>query len=147
MRKIRADRRLGLLLGGVLLLAFIAIAATVAVPATDASLRHAPEPMSANVANGMRVYRNEGCWYCHTSYDRDTGIDAGKALGASAYAGRSPALLGLDRFGPDLTHGPSIASRADLVRYLRTVHGSMPSYAYLSQKDVDALAAFLLSLR
>ena len=94
----------------------------------------------------MRVYRSEGCWYCHTTYDRSIGTDAGKALRASSYAGRSPSLLGLDRFGPDLTHGPSMTNEADLAKYLRKVHGSMPSYDYLSRKDVDALAAFLLSL-
>lgn len=147
MSKIRADRRIGLLLGGVLLLTFVAIGATVALPASDPAVQKAKaQQMSKAVGQGMRVYRSEGCWYCHTGYDRTTGIDAGKPLDASAYAGRSPAMLGLDRFGPDLTHGPTITTSADLVKYLRKVHGSMPSYDYLSSKDVDALAAFLLSL-
>ena len=145
--RIRADRRVGLLLGGVILLTFVAIGATVALPASDPSLQVKPQTMSAVDAGGMRVYRSEGCWYCHSSYDRKTGIDAGSPLSPSAYSGRSPSMFGFDRFGGDLTHGPSISNSADLVTYLRKVHGSMPSYDYLSKKDLDALAAFLLSLR
>jgi len=42
MTKIRADRRVGLLLAGVILLTFVAIGATIALPATDKSLRTKP---------------------------------------------------------------------------------------------------------
>jgi len=136
---IRADRRVGLLLGGVLLLTFVAIGATVALPASDPSVQNAKaKQMSTAVEHGMRIYRSEGCTSCHVTYERGSK--------PSTYAGRSPSLLGLDRVGPDLTHGPSLTTQADLVKYLRKVHGSMPSYDYLSSKDVDALAAFLLSL-
>ena len=149
MSRLRADRRVGLLLAGVILLTFVAIGATVALPASDKAL-HVKTPTKLSVAerHGVRIYRSEGCWYCHTLYDRNTKFEPGKARKAADYAGRSPSLLGFDRVGPDLTHGSATASsRADLVKYLRKVHGSMPSYDFLSQKDLDALAAYLLSLR
>jgi cbb3-type cytochrome oxidase cytochrome c subunit len=148
MTKLRADRRVGLLLAGVILLTFVAIGATVALPAGDKTLKAKhPAKVSASEARGMRVFRSEGCWYCHTSYDRDTKTEPGKALPASAYDGRSPSMLGFERIGPDLTHGAAtLSSKADIVKYLRKVHGSMPSYDYLSQKDLEALAAYLMSL-
>jgi cbb3-type cytochrome oxidase cytochrome c subunit len=147
--RLRADRRVGLLLGGILLLTFVAIGATIALPASDKTLRtRDTNKMSAIDTRGMRVYQSEGCWYCHTTYDRNTKFEPGKALDPSGYAGRSPVMLGSDRFGPDLTHGaPTLSSKDDLVKYFRKAHGSMQSYDFLSQKDLDALAAYLLSLR
>jgi cbb3-type cytochrome oxidase cytochrome c subunit len=147
--KLRADRRVGVLLAGVLLLTFVAIGATIALPASDKTIQtNHPAKMSALDTHGMRVFRSEGCWYCHTSYDRNTAIEPGKALGASAYAGRSPSMLGFERVGPDLTHGAAtLTSQAELLKYFRKAHGSMPAYDFLSKKDLDALAAYLLSRR
>ena len=37
-------------------------------------------------------------------------------------------------------------SKTELVKYLRKAHGDVPSFGYLSAKDLSALATFLLSL-
>jgi cbb3-type cytochrome c oxidase subunit II len=152
--RIRADRRVGLLLAGIVFLTFVAIGVTVALPAADPAVRSTKgeRKLSALQIRGMKVYRNEGCWYCHTQYVRDTPVDApyGKPLPPGAYAGQSPALLGTVRIGPDLTHvGSRYASASDLITLLshRRPSSEMPSYAYLSPKAMKALAAYLLTLK
>jgi cbb3-type cytochrome oxidase cytochrome c subunit len=140
MNRIRADRRIGLLLAGVVLLAFVALGATVALPATDASLDPSPKPaaMTDDQEHGMEVYRSEGCWYCHTQHIRQTRSDAalGAPLGPGAYDDRSPSMLGLERIGPDLS--ASTAS-ADAIKE----HGATGDLAYLSDAELEALAAYL----
>ncbi len=154
MKRLRVDRRAGLLLGGVLLASFVALGASVALPAADPELKGEARDLSRLEARGMKVYANEGCWYCHTQYVRETAIDAelGKPLGADGYAGASPAMLGNERIGGDLTHGPSFADARTLIAYLRDpgaerFRSSMPSYAYLGEEDLRAIAAYLLALR
>jgi cbb3-type cytochrome oxidase cytochrome c subunit len=152
--KLRVDRRVGLLLGGVLLASFVALGGSVGLPASDAELAGEAKELSPLEARGMKVYASEGCWYCHSQYVRESAVDAdlGGPLGPDGYAGASPATLGHERIGPDLTHGGSLADARTLIAYLRDPgaegdHSSMPSYAYLGEDDLRALAAYLLSLR
>ena len=151
--EIRADRRVGLLLAGVVLLSFVSIAATVALPASDPSLHGKPRDLNAGEKHGMKVYKAEGCWFCHTGYVRETSVDQplGKPLDAKAYGGMSPSMLGTERVGPDLTYLTTRFSDAEsLIAYLEDPskggrRSSMPSYRYLSDSDLEALAAYLLS--
>ena len=152
-QELRADRRIGLLLAGVVLLTFVSIATTIALPASDEELRAEPRELTAQQTDGMRIFQAEGCWYCHTSYVRETQADKalGKPLAAKDYAGLSPSMLGAESDGPDLTYlHTRFASAADLVAYLDdpskgSRRTSMPSYGYLSRADLEALAAYLLS--
>jgi cytochrome c oxidase cbb3-type subunit II len=152
---LRADRRVGLLLAGVILLSFVSIATTIALPASDPDLEAEPRELTAQEKHGMDVFKAEGCWYCHTTYVRETRVDAplGDPLDATAYAGMSPSMLGAERVGPDLTYlHTRYADAADLVAYLRgeseeVKRTSMPLYGYLSGDDLEALAAYLLSRR
>jgi len=149
---LRADRRVGFLLAGVVFLAFVAIGGTVALPASDPSVR-SPKTvpkLSRLAARGLTIYRNEGCWYCHTQDVRDTPVDApyGKPTTALAYAGQSPVLLGSERIGADVSHVGSRYSSSDLMKLL--VHpprSQMPSYGFLSKKDLSALVAYLSTLK
>ena len=154
MRRVRVDRRLGLLLGGVLLASCVALGAAVALPSADPTLHGDAKKLSKLEARGMKVYRNEGCWYCHTQYLRSSATDSelGRPLDLDAYLGATPAMLGHERIGPDLTQGLSFANLSALVDYLskpgsQGYRSSMPSYAYLGEDDLRALAAYLLSLR
>jgi cytochrome c oxidase cbb3-type subunit II len=150
---IRADRRFGLLLAGIVLLSFVSIAATVVLPAADPALQAKPRDLDAREAHGMKVYKAEGCWFCHTGYVRETSVDKplGKPLDAKAYAGLSPSMLGTERVGPDLTSlSTRFSDAASLIAYLEDPaeggrRSSMPSYSYLSKSDLEALAAYLLS--
>lgn len=105
--------------------------------------------------NGRNLYISEGCAECHTQIVRAVGTDVG--LGpvsvAGDYANESPALLGTERFGPDLMH---FASRDTLDKVIlgarltdpRVVvpFSTMPSYSYLSDDDVQALISYLSTL-
>jgi cbb3-type cytochrome oxidase cytochrome c subunit len=140
-------------MGGIVFASFIALGAAVALPSGDPELAADAKDLSPLEERGMTVYRNEGCWYCHTQYRRNNGVDVqlGEPLGPDAYAGASPAMLGHERIGPDLLTG-RLTNAADLIAYLREPGGdarrtAMPSYGYLGEEDLRALAAYLLSLR
>lgn len=156
MTGVRFDRRLGVLVAASFLVLFVAIVAAVVLPLSDEAIRAAPRALDATERAGMRVYRSQGCWYCHTQQVRPVMTDAG--LGGASKAGdyaldERPAMLGSERVGPDLAHvGARIRSKDELLRLLRDPrardrHSSMPSYAQLSERDLGALAAYLLSLR
>ena len=151
--QIRADRRVGLLLAGIVFFGFVAVGATVALPASDPAVRATTSgaKLSTLAAKGLKVYQSEGCWYCHTQDVRNTPVDApyGKALKASAYAGLSPVPVGFERIGPDLSHvGSRYGSADDLMKLLAHPPPSqMPSYGFLSQKELRALAAYLATLK
>lgn len=150
---LRADRRVGLMLAGVVLLAFVAIGTTIVLPATDPDLEAKPRELSADEMRGMRIFRSEGCWYCHTSYVRSTSVDSplGDASDAERFAGLSPSMLGVERVGPDLSNvSARFTDAAALVAYLEDPsedhpRTAMPSYAFLSDAELEALAAFLLA--
>ncbi len=156
--RVRVDRRVGLLLGGVILLLFVALGASVALPASDPLVRDEGEDARAYgelEERGARIYQAEGCWYCHTQQVRRTPADAGlgEPLSPGDYVNDQPAMLGVERLGPDLTHvGGRYEDTEALIRILRDPRGdgrrsSMPSYAFLSSGDLEALSAYLLSLR
>lgn len=157
MPRLRADRRAGLMLAGVMFAIVVALGATVALPATDPEVRaeEGARTLEGAEQRGFEIYRNEGCWYCHTRQVRSTPVDSlyGDPLEAGAYQGRSPAMLGAERIGPDLAHvGRRHRKAADLIAILREPRkdgrrSSMPSYAYLSKGDLEALAAYLLAMR
>jgi cbb3-type cytochrome oxidase cytochrome c subunit len=150
---LRADRRVGLMLAGIVLLAFVALGTTVVLPATDPSVEAQPRQLSAEELRGMRIYRAEGCWYCHTGYVRETTVDSalGDASDPARLGGLSPAMLGAERTGPDLSAvGTRFADPAALVAYLEAPgkdhpRTAMPSYAFLSNAELEALAAYLLA--
>lgn len=155
--RLRADRRVGLLLAAVVLLVLVAVGATVALPATDGALRERTDEgrsLSELEREGATVYQSEGCWYCHTQQSRATRTDApyGAPLAPGDHPDLSPAMLGQVRFGPDLTR---VGSRTDADALRRVLldpraddrWSSMPAYGYLSERELEALTAYLLSLR
>jgi hypothetical protein len=101
--KIRADRRVGILLGGVLLATLVAIGGTVVLPATDAALDVKDAKLSDDAQRGMEIFRKEGLWQCDTTYVRETAIDRGRtgnpATKAEQVAGQAPVMLGLEQVG------------------------------------------------
>ncbi len=111
----------------------------------------APTPAS----RGKTVFIREGCWWCHTLLPEQTQdwTYFGDPPEAGDVQGESPSLFGSDRKAPDLLH---IGSR-NRVKAWHYVHhrnpravtpGSiMPAFEYLSDEDMDALVAFLESLK
>lgn len=111
----------------------------------------APTPAS----KGKTIFIREGCWFCHTLLPEQT--QDWTYFGEPPVQGdvqlESPSLFGSDRKAPDLLH---IGSR-NKVKAWHYVHhrnpravtpGSiMPAFTYLSDEDMDALIAFLDSLK
>ncbi|MGB5657555.1 MAG: cbb3-type cytochrome c oxidase subunit II [Acidimicrobiia bacterium] len=149
--------------GGIIATFAVVAILTVFVPWLDASVSNATilaetarsYPEGSAVADGRAVYIREGCVSCHTQAVRPIVPDVG--LGpvsvAGDYVNEAPALLGLERLGPDLMHVGSRVDDADGLRaHLDDPRADrpwsiMPSYRYLTQGDLDALAEYLLSLR
>lgn len=158
-RRRTPDARLGVFLGGVVLLIFVAIGATVVLPVTDPALDETTEAarsFGAQAERGMELYRSEGCWYCHTQQVREgVGADAmlGEPLAPGDHADQDPAMLGTLRIGPDLTHvGARYSSADELVALLREPRAEgrrsqMPSYDRLSPEELESIAEYLLTLK
>jgi cytochrome c oxidase cbb3-type subunit I/II len=106
----------------------------------------------SDATNGRDIYIREGCSYCHTQAVRPivTDLGLGAVSVAGDYAHESPVLLGVVRMGPDLAH---IGSRGGITGGDLTEPrqdrpwSTMPSYAYLSQADLDVLVAYVNGLK
>jgi cbb3-type cytochrome oxidase cytochrome c subunit len=90
--------------------------------------------------DGRDVYLSEGCSSCHTQVVRPIVADVG--LGPVTIAD-SNQILGVRRYGPDLAHiGSRVESRSSLLTVL-TNSSEHPSYAGLSNEDLENLTAYL----
>ncbi|HSG78963.1 MAG TPA: cbb3-type cytochrome c oxidase subunit I [Acidimicrobiia bacterium] len=121
--------------------------------------------VDAENVRGYELYVSEGCWYCHTQQVRAIVTDVG--LGPVSVPGDyyydDADVIGLERIGPDLTHAgsrqPTNSRRlvrahlldprdppGDGVDAVRRPWSTMPSYDYLSDEDIRALAAYVTGL-
>ncbi|MCS7172213.1 MAG: cbb3-type cytochrome c oxidase subunit II [Armatimonadetes bacterium] len=143
-----------------LVTALAGFVATVLLPATPPA--RATRTLTSAQLLGYAVYLREGCAQCHTQQVRTPearfGVvarsgDLGEVSRAGDYAHLNPTALGTVRIGPDLARVASrIRDPEELLRLLREPRrrspGSrMPAYAYLSEAELQALVAYLLSLR
>lgn len=106
-----------------------------------------PAARSGEAVQGERVYRANGCQYCHSQFVRGAGAGRDLARGWGSrrtvsrdYLRDTPAMLGAIRYGPDLAN---IGAREDDSRKLllrlydprAVVAGSpMPRYPYLFEE-------------
>ncbi len=113
---------------------------------------------------GRAIYIREGCTYCHTQQVREVEAEQGTILvrgdiGPESVPGdyvyQKPVLWGTNRQGPDLSHVSSrpYATKDWHILHLKDPRGNwladslMPSFAHLSDEDLNALAEYLLTLR
>ena len=153
------------LIGGSFLFLTLGVIVTIIVPdvqepaPTELAVRY-----SATEARGRRIYAREGCWYCHTQQVRAPEANKGYVLEqgdigpesqSGDYAYQKPVFWGTERQGPDLSHHASRARGSN--REVQLLHlksprlvspGSlMPSYAHLSDDELNALVDYLLTLK
>ena len=130
-------------------------------PLLDATMRQpseSPREVTGIAALGEQVYLREGCQNCHTQLVRPVAADVESNLGPATEPGdaayQAPHLFGAVRIGPDLSCAADrfpAEGTDDLIRnYLahpgNALSGSkMPSYGHLSEADLDALTAYLLT--
>ena len=122
-------------------------------------------PYTAQEVRGREIYKREGCHYCHTQQVRapeaNRGLvhqrgDIGPESVPGDYYYQSPVFWGTARQGPDLAHVASRAGIGDNADWHR-LHfkdprsvspGSvMPSFDYLSDEEITALTAYMLTLK
>lgn len=155
----RRDRPL-LVLAGLVALFVLGAVFAVSLPGAEArnlaadQLPGTTPQLSELAQEGREIYLTEGCFYCHTQLVRSVVTDVG--LGTVTEPGTAPSLspetYGFQRVGPDLTHVGSREPTNDaawLRSYLEDPTAErpgtlQPSYAYLSDNEMDALVQFLL---
>ncbi|MBI4376164.1 MAG: cbb3-type cytochrome c oxidase subunit II [Elusimicrobia bacterium] len=156
-----------LLIGGALGLFGLAVFFTVALPYVQTNDLPAWEHTyrySEKALRGRAIYVREGCWYCHTQQVRPWKVVDGRIEGVAAdadlgrpsdprdFANDRPHVLGTERTGPDLAHvGSRQSSKEWHIKHLKDPRevsdGSiMPSFAYLSDEELDDLADYLMAL-
>ena len=97
-------------------------------------------PLTEAAIEGRDLYRSEGCSSCHTQVVRPIVADVG--LGPVTISD-SNQVLGVRRYGPDLAHiGSRVESQSSLLAIL-TSSNDHPSYAGLSNTDLENLTAYL----
>ncbi|MEO8902024.1 MAG: cbb3-type cytochrome c oxidase subunit II [Polyangiaceae bacterium] len=127
---------------GAVFLGFLALSFLVGIgPALeldrDTAAPQASRPLSAAAQRGLSVYVSEGCPYCHTQQVRPLAIDApwGRPstaadyarLGPSSWYAGTPAVLGSERTGPDLSNvGERQASDAWQLMHLYNPRAVVP---------------------
>lgn len=110
-------------------------------------------PYQTLEARGRQVYIANGCTYCHSQYVRpqDWGPGAERIAQKGDYVNQSPALLGSERTGPDLSQEggehPDDWHLAHFInpRYTRP-RSLMPAFAFEGKGDIDAVTAYVQSL-
>lgn len=158
MRNERGAFNIAIVIGlTVLALAMTAVLG-ILMPLTDPAVGNeaagSPLQYTEEQVEGRKIYVREGCFTCHTRMVRDAAADEpyGPISLPADYFNEAPSLLGSDRVGPDLT---CIGDREDdveaLMQHLRnpgSVHegSTMPSYAFLPEGQLRALASYLTAL-
>lgn len=132
---------------------FIVIAVTVIVPQLTFQPAAAPalRPYSELELQGREIYKREGCWYCHTQVVRPQDVNVGQASTAGDYYYDSPALVGSERTGPDLSNEGGKLPDSWHVAHIRNPRsvspGSvMPGFTWLTDVEMTALVAYVQSL-
>lgn len=124
---------------GLLVVALLVGFVAPALPAEGNGVSTSAVPFTQAARDGRGVYLAAGCAACHTQMVRPLVADAG--LGGVTLAD-SNQVLGVRRYGPDLTHVGSRRESADL-RLVLEGAGGHPSYAALAEADLDSLIAYL----
>jgi cytochrome c oxidase cbb3-type subunit II len=110
-------------------------------------------PRTALEEEGRRIYRNNGCTYCHTQFVRpiDWGPGAERISQAGDYVQDTPHLVGTERWGPDLSQQggqhPDDWHVAHFInpRFTRP-ESLMPNWEFLGMEKINTLIAYLQSL-
>ncbi len=100
---------------------------------------------------GREVFYSNGCNYCHTQYVRAYDTAAGPVSEGGNYAFDNPMILGSERTGPDLSYIGRKRSEAWEIEHWQNPRklspmSIMPSFEFLSDAELDAMAAYLFNL-
>ncbi len=100
--------------------------------------------MNQNAIDGKHLYRSAGCAACHTQMVRPIAIDAG--LGGVTLSDTNQ-VLGVRRLGPDLAHVGTRIEDPVAFRDMLTAVSAHPSYAGLSDDELQRISDYLRASR
>jgi cytochrome c oxidase cbb3-type subunit II len=151
---------------GSLISLLLGIIVTIIIPAQDTiGPTDLAQPYDELELQGREIYKREGCQYCHSQQVRAPEANRGMVrqpgdIGPESLPGdyyyQSPVFWGTQRQGPDLAH---VASREGIgnnipwhMLHFKNPRGItpgsiMPSYDYLSEAELEALTAYMLTLK
>jgi len=154
------------LAGGSLISLVLGIIVTIILPAQELiGPSQLARPYTEQERWGRDIYLREGCHYCHTQQVRAPEAGRGMVrqrgdIGPESVPGdyyyQSPVFWGTNRQGPDLAH---VASREGIgsnvawhLQHFRDPRGIspgsvMPAFDYLSASELEALTAYILTLK
>lgn len=153
------------LTGGSLISLLLGIIVTIILPAQEPIGPTArARPYTEQELWGREIYKREGCQYCHTQQVRAPEANKGMVrvpgdIGPESQPGdyyyESPVFWGTSRQGPDLTHTASRTgtnTRNWHILHFKNPRGLspgsvMPSFDYLSEAELEALTAYMLTLK
>lgn len=107
--------------------------------------------LTAEELKGQTLYRENGCFYCHSQFVRTSDWAVGVPSEAGDFYYSSPNFLGTERTGPTL--GQIGGMRPTMWLHDHYVdprmvepRSIMPSFAWLPSEDIDALDAYVQHL-
>jgi cytochrome c oxidase cbb3-type subunit 2 len=139
-------------IGGLIVFTAVVLAAVfIPVGVWDPPQTDAAHPYTEQQERGRILFYSNGCNYCHTQYVRieDTGM--GPISQGGNYTFDNPAILGSERTGPDLSYLGRKRSEQWEINHLISPRvysplSIMPSFEFLSQQDLEDIAAYLYTL-
>ncbi len=141
-----------LLVFGGLMVFWASVFAMVIIPAItlDRTPSEIWRPWTEKEAKGHDLYVKNGCSYCHSQFIRNFDWDLGaERIAASGdYAGQTPAILGTERTGPDLSQAGGEhpddwhAAHFTNPRFTRP-ESLMPSWEFLGKENLENLTAYI----
>jgi cytochrome c oxidase cbb3-type subunit I/II len=107
--------------------------------------------LSVMETQGQALYKNLGCFYCHNQFVRPQDWAMGYESNPGDFYYSVPNFLGTERTGPSLGQiGGKVPTEWHVAHHKdpRSVSPSsiMPSFAFLTDNELDTLAAYLQSL-
>jgi len=141
-----------IVLGGVIVF-FAVVTVVVFVPGLiwdppQTTIAHAYTPEQQR---GRELFYSNGCNYCHTQYVRAEDTAMGPVSEGGNYVFDDPMILGSERTGPDLSYLGRKRSEQWEIEHLKEPRqfsplSIMPSFAFLSQAEMEDIAAYLFAL-
>jgi len=138
---------------GGLIVFFAVVTAAVFIPSLvwDPPQTVLAHPYTAEQERGRELFYSNGCNYCHTQYVRAEDTGMGPVSEGGNYSFDNPMTLGSERTGPDLSYIGRKRSEAWEIDHLKAPRqfsplSIMPSFAFLSDADLQAIAAYLFAL-
>jgi cytochrome c oxidase cbb3-type subunit I/II len=102
-------------------------------------------------AEGRTIYKENGCFYCHSQFVRPQDWAIGRISEQGDYYYDQPHLLGTERTGPDLAQIGGMRPTEwhyyhDMDARTTSPRSIMPPFAFLTDQELTALVAYVQNL-